>query len=1084
MAEAIVIPIIGKDQASAALKAVRGQVVGLGDDAKKSDGLLSKLGGALADLGSMALKVGLAAATTVVIGFGAALASGVQDARAHALVMAQTQQTIESMGNAAGVSAEHVESFAASLSAASGKSLFGDDQIQAATNMLLTFGNIKGATLDLATTLTVDMAQALKKTPEDMSIMVGKLLNSADAMSAAQRMGVSFSDEQLKLGKRLFETGRIAEYQKLVLNELNKEFGGQAEAAAKADGGWAQLNDRWGEAKETMGAAVLPLLDTLVGTLNDSVMPVVETAAARFGDLVAAFQTGAEGGDFLGGIINALYSLDDVSPVFTTIGDGLVVLGGLLDDAFGEGGGLGMLLDDLREMTGIDLSPLFATFTDAATPIQGLLNVLSEVSPAFALLRGVAEEILPQLQALVMEVFGDVAAYLSENGATMLSQAQATWQSIHDTVLSLISPLAEVISAVLTQIALFWQAHDDEILAFVGTTWAQINGIIQVAMQLIQATIVPLLQGIAQFISDHGAAIQAIFGSVWNAIAAIIDGALTLIKGILTAALQIIQGDFTGAWKTIQDTQTRVGQDLVRIVQSFLEIIETIFAEAWAKVVTDVTTTWDLLKGAVDTGVSTVVGIVKALPGQLAGVGEAAVTMVWDGLKAKWGELEAWFTDQLQGLRDQLPFSEPKDASSPLYGLSKSGAAIVEMLATGLGRAGDVLPTAMADISLRTREQTQYMIDDMAAQFGRSDLPDETENFGQYIMEGLIDGMEGMVGDALDVIDGIGGQIEEGLSNALDIHSAPPWATEDGGFIITGLVQGLEGGLPNLLDSLQQMSGVLEARMGAINEQLAGKLTDAARKGLEAQRDSLQETIDSIADTVADLPDKVHGALADAFDASATIDRTAAKNIDAVRKLSATMQGETQAALDATLSQAQQIADPEEAAKFFQQQSGHILELAKLQDQYYTALNDGDAQRALDLQEQIDLITRAQTAEKAALDERMALSDNTGLAGLAGDLQTVLDAIGEAGADAFPNWQQLYDLLVRISGAASGGPLPGAPAPGVPPPPGMGGAMLAAPAPMGFAPGAIVINAAPGMNEQALAERVMTEIERRYQGRL
>lgn len=135
------------------------------------------------------------------------ISSGISDAREAAIIMAQTENVISSMGNAAGVGAQHVAEFAASLSDAAGKSLFGDDQIQKATNMLLTFGEIKGEVLDLATTLTVDMAQALDSTPEKMAVMVGKILNSADAMAAAKRMGVSFTDEQIKLGKAMFEAG-------------------------------------------------------------------------------------------------------------------------------------------------------------------------------------------------------------------------------------------------------------------------------------------------------------------------------------------------------------------------------------------------------------------------------------------------------------------------------------------------------------------------------------------------------------------------------------------------------------------------------------------------------------------------------------------------------------------------------------------------------------------------------------------------------------------------------------------------------------------------------------------------------------
>jgi len=64
--------------------------------------------------------------------------------------------------------------------------------------------------------------------------------------------------------------------------------------------------------------------------------------------------------------------------------------------------------------------------------------------------------------------------------------------------------------------------------------------------------------------------------------------------------------------------------------------------------------------------------------------GQALLGGFWDGLKDKWGEISSWFTDKLASLRAQLPFSEPKDASSPLRGLSKSGAAMVNMIQAGI----------------------------------------------------------------------------------------------------------------------------------------------------------------------------------------------------------------------------------------------------------------------------------------------------------------------------------------------------------------------------------------------------------------
>lgn len=1035
---------------------LKGLDQGISDAEARAESGFSHIGNII----SGALKVGLAAAAAGVVAFGAVLKGGIDDARAHQLVMAQTEQTIASMGNAAGVSAEHVESLAASLSAASGKSLFGDDQVQAATNMLLTFGNIKGEMLDFATVLTVDMAQALKKTPEDMSIMVGKILNSADAMSAAQRQGVSFSDEQLKLGKRLFETGHIAEYQKLVLDELNKEFGGQAEAAAKADGGWAQFHDRLGEAAETMGTAVLPLLGDLAGFLNDTIAPIVESAAAGFGELVQAFETGAEnGGGAIGGLANALYRLDSVSPIFDTLGDAVVTLGGLLDDAFGEGGGIGVLLDDVREMTGLDLSPVVstlqdvasaaqglfdiffnrdftggifglqeddpiigtlfairdalvetagevaATFSDAQNPVEGLLNVLSEVSPAFALLYGVAQETLPQIEALVSQVLGDIAGYFQVNGAEMVGQAQMTWQSVHDTVLSLVEPLAEVINAVLAQIGAFWQAHGDEILATTGQIYTQVNEIIQVAMELIQATIVPVLQFVAQFINDHGAEIQAAFSSAWQIISSVIDAALTLIKGLLTAALQAIHGDWQGAWQTIQDMSARIVTDLLGVIKGGL----------------------DLIKASFDMTVDAILGIWNGLIGKSAGIGNDIVNGIIGGVKGAgdrlFDTLRNLAAGALQSAKDALGISSPS-----IEFAEQVGEPIIDGIVAGIQGTANQFYGALesvADGGVDVMRDAGGMLGEALRE---SSAPDDAAYLGEEIIAGLVGGVMDNLSDATSAMEDAAGEMLSSAQDVLGIASPSQMFADIGEMSMLGLLSGLEGMLPDLLEGIQMISTQLIISMS--------EMTEDARQEAE-------DLVDSLASIVEELPDRVHAALADAFDATASIDRQKARNTKALEDIGAAMMktadgGVLSVTAEAhrnlireQLAEAERVAaamnDPEQAAKFYKMRSSQIFELAKLQQNLSSAQTDAERNS---ISQQIADIQKAQQAEQAAFQERSQLSNASSLGTLADQLQAVLNAVPDAGQN--PIWMQLYDLLVQINNARM-------------PPPGQGGQGLTAP---------------------------------------
>jgi len=237
---------------------------------------LGSIGGALGNVGMIAGGAALAG----VAALGAAIVGGAKDALDARALYASTAQTIETMGNAAGRSADDVVALASSLSDAAGMSLFGDDQIQSAENLLLTFGEIKGETFDLATALTVDLAQALGGEPRDQAMMLGKALNDPiHGMTALGKAGLTFTEQQKEQIKVLQESGDMAGAQAIIIAELNKQVGGQAQAAAKAAGGMVQFQASMGETCETIGAELLPILDELGAWLSS---PEVQEAIKTF----------------------------------------------------------------------------------------------------------------------------------------------------------------------------------------------------------------------------------------------------------------------------------------------------------------------------------------------------------------------------------------------------------------------------------------------------------------------------------------------------------------------------------------------------------------------------------------------------------------------------------------------------------------------------------------------------------------------------------------------------------------------------------------------------------------------------------
>ena len=177
--------------------------------------------------------------------------------------IAQVEAGLKSTGNQVGITSEELQKMAADLQKTT---LFGDEEIlQGATAQLLTFTNIAGEQFVRTQEVALDLATRLDGDLKSASIMLGKALNDPVAnLSALSRAGIQFSTEQKDLVKSLVETNRLADAQTIILNELEKQYGGSAEAAAKAGlGPIQQLGNVLSDISEDIGAILLPMIQEL-----------------------------------------------------------------------------------------------------------------------------------------------------------------------------------------------------------------------------------------------------------------------------------------------------------------------------------------------------------------------------------------------------------------------------------------------------------------------------------------------------------------------------------------------------------------------------------------------------------------------------------------------------------------------------------------------------------------------------------------------------------------------------------------------------------------------------------------------------
>jgi hypothetical protein len=242
------------------------------------------LGIAQRELGNLKSSVGALRSNFLLLGAaltGAAaiITTNVQSLARIETINAQTAQTITSMGNAANVSAAEVEALSGRLESLTATEA---ESIQEGANLLLTFGNISnqmGEGNDIfnrTTEIMVDMARVLKTGPTSEAIRLGKALNDPTVgMTALTKAGVSFTEQQKEQVRALQASGDMLGAQKLILDELQRQFGGSGAAYAKTFTGQLELmGHELGTIGEEATMAVMPALTMMIEELRE-LIPVI-----------------------------------------------------------------------------------------------------------------------------------------------------------------------------------------------------------------------------------------------------------------------------------------------------------------------------------------------------------------------------------------------------------------------------------------------------------------------------------------------------------------------------------------------------------------------------------------------------------------------------------------------------------------------------------------------------------------------------------------------------------------------------------------------------------------------------------------
>jgi hypothetical protein len=437
--------------------------------------------------------------------------------------MGQVESALKSMGGAAGRTKEQLSDLA---SKGMRSSLYDDDEIlRKVTANLLTFGKISGKAFDQAQQAAIDLSARLGTDLQSSTVLIGKALNDPiKGISALTRVGVAFTEQQKKQIKAMAESGDVAGAQGLILAELNKQYGGAAQAALDAAGPMAKLKKQFDEISETVGEAILPAIERLV--------PYLQSAADWFLKLSPRTQT----------------FIVAAAGIAAALGPVLIGLGALVKLAAPVLAGFQMIAGAIAAVEGVGIAGAVAgwaaAFGSLAASLAPLVLPLAAVAAAGYLIYQNWDKIAPALEEFWQTVQTTLGPPLQELVATITSAFSELWNG----------PLGEMIRAVGSRLVEFQVAYSK----VMGPV---LLGAIKVAID----TFANLFRSIGDGVRAINALLKGDFASAFHSIGSIINRALS---GIPAKMLEIGRDIVLGLARGIRNNATAVWDALKGVISS------------------------------------------------------------------------------------------------------------------------------------------------------------------------------------------------------------------------------------------------------------------------------------------------------------------------------------------------------------------------------------------------------------------------------------------------------------------------------------------------------------------------------------
>lgn len=473
---------------------------------KDAGAKMQRVGANLATAGA-----GMSAAITApFIALGFHLLQGSQDAAAAA---AQVNAALTSMGDASGKTFDQLTKAAEGLRNLSG--VDDDEILTKVTANLLTFGKVSGDVFDRAQLSILNLSARMGSDLQGATMMVGKALNDPiQGLAALRRVGIQFTADQQNMIKSMTEVGNVAGAQAIMLGELERQFGGAAEAAGNADI-WKPMKT----ALMDLEGAFEPIIRNVISPLVSKVAEITRAFAGMSPQLLTFVAVGAAVAAAIGPIL---------------IGLGAMIASvGAITAAFAGGGFLAALL-----------------------PFLGPIALgVGAVVIAFVAFK---DKIIPALQAFGKTVNDTLGPYLPG----IIAAAKGALAALGPAVSALVSVLAPLLEGIAKN---FMATFGPALIVMLRVMAAQVTGVLNIVTNVLRFFAALLTGDWAGAWRAAGSVVVSVVKAIGGIVEAIFPGIIGFVSRMVTGVTGWLQGKLFSVLKSVIDKVKGVSDAFFRL---------------------------------------------------------------------------------------------------------------------------------------------------------------------------------------------------------------------------------------------------------------------------------------------------------------------------------------------------------------------------------------------------------------------------------------------------------------------------------------------------------------------------------------